>query len=960
MPESQIADEQQASNLDAFISYARRDASVVLAFVGAAEAHGRSMWIDSDDIPPAAPWRTELGTAIEAANAVVCCLSPSWLRSVECRREYDRALELGKRLIPVLVATTEESPAELGALQWIDARDGAEPAEVATAVLAAIDTDLDRVREHTHWLSRALRWEARGRDRSLLLRGKDLRGAEEWLARRGAEPSPIPLQTEFVVASRRGERRRLQVTVVAALTAVVVALALAAVALIQRDQARSRALAAAAMSQLDIDPERSLLLAREAWSTAPTTQAVSALRSSLEKSRVRVSAQAHRGAVSGVAWSPDGRSLISAGRDGIIRAWDEMGAARNQLDLGAGAVERLSAATATASGVAVTEKGRAVLWFLDPSTGLLTQRAVLGEQDVTDAVTSDDGSSVATGTRDGTVRIWTSAGHPVRTVKWGVTAAVGSVSLSPDGRTLLVGFADGAALAGTVDSDRPTRIANYSYAVDTTQLSADGLFALTAAKDGSGSVRRVSDGNLALDFRQAFHAAMDKAGRRVVVAQTDGRVDVLSVGENPVRLPVGGTPANDVRFSTDGIRLIVAGLDGVARVWQVPGADPLAELRSSSGSATRSALSPDGQRLFTGHGNGEIHVWAMAAQPLRLSLQNPAERESGLEIRATSVAFSPDGQTILTASRDGLARMWDTRTGQEARAGNRCEVAPLGPHCLALQTFLAQGLWLTRATYSRDGRLIATSGQRGSVVVWDAVTADQVSRAPDVRFPVDDVVFSPDGRLLATAEGDGRTRLIDVRTGHIAAELKDSDKRAYAVAFTPDGRSLLAAGEDGLVRLWDVQRRSPRVLASAGDGVLALAIDPAGRQVAVATDDQILLFDAENGHLVRTLQGHVGLVTNVAFPTGGDLLMSGGLDGTVRAWDLQSGDVAALFRVPGGEVSQIGISPEGRRIAAASSSSAGFVFECEVCRSGEELMTLAAAHSTRGLTADERSGFAIP
>lgn len=128
----------------------------------------------------------------------------------------------------------------------------------------------------------------------------------------------------------------------------------------------------------------------------------------------------------------------------------------------------------------------------------------------------------------------------------------------------------------------------------------------------------------------------------------------------------------------------------------------------------------------------------------------------------------------------------------------------------------------------------------------------------------------------------------------------------------------------------------------------------------MATDDQILLFDASNGHRVRTLQGHVGLVTSVAFTTGGDLLMSGGLDGTVRAWDLQSGDTAALFRVPSGEVSQIGISPEGRRIAAALSVSAGFVFDCAVCRSGEELMGLAAAHATRALTADERSRFAIP
>ena len=73
----QAPEEHAPVVLDAFVSYARRDAPRVMEIVQAARARGRTLWVDSDDIPPGAPWRTELGTAIEAANAVVCCVSPA-------------------------------------------------------------------------------------------------------------------------------------------------------------------------------------------------------------------------------------------------------------------------------------------------------------------------------------------------------------------------------------------------------------------------------------------------------------------------------------------------------------------------------------------------------------------------------------------------------------------------------------------------------------------------------------------------------------------------------------------------------------------------------------------------------------------------------------------------------------------------------------------------------------------
>src|SRR5688500_10374780 len=109
------------TELDAFLSYSHADEEFVNALKVALEALGRTVWIDKDGIPPGAPWRSELGTAIEAAVLFVFVVTPDSVQSKECRSELDRAVELGKRMLPVVLrdATT---PSALTSIQWIDAR----------------------------------------------------------------------------------------------------------------------------------------------------------------------------------------------------------------------------------------------------------------------------------------------------------------------------------------------------------------------------------------------------------------------------------------------------------------------------------------------------------------------------------------------------------------------------------------------------------------------------------------------------------------------------------------------------------------------------------------------------------------------------------------------------------------------------------------------------------------------
>jgi WD40 repeat protein len=948
-----------AGTPDAFVSYAHEDATAVLAVVEAARSRGRRMWVDGDDIPAGAPWRTELGTALEAATAVLICLSPDWLESAECRQEYDRAVELGKRLIPMVVRRVEQTRGPVGDLQWIDATDGADRERVATEIIAAVEADHDRALEHKYWLGRALRWDSRARDRSLLLRGKDLASAENWLARGGVEPTPIPLQTALVTASRQAERRRLRTTAVVSLLTVALLATLTIVALVQRseavnqrNQAQSRALAAAAQAQLDIDPERSLLLADAAYSTAPTSQAVSALRSSLLRSRVRVAVAAHPAPVSGVAWSADGRTVVTAGRDGGLAAWDAAsGESKGRLAVGPDAVQQLVAARQAPVGVATTESGKAVLWTVDPESGALGQRAVLADSGINDVAISDDGQVVAGAREAGPVGIWGARGQEGAAVEWDTDGAR-SVALSASGTTLLIGTTAGA-LAGPLRSGRPVLVS--SYPGSTVQLSVDGSVALAAADTGEATLRRLDEGQQ-VDLPTAFEAALDPTGERALVGQVDGQVALVSPGAQPDWLLGRGTPAVSLGFSSDGRLVAAAKLDGTITVWQAAGATPLTELRGSSASTLRIAFSPDGRQLASGDGDGTVRVWSLPEQPLQLPLT------AGMpSVVATSAAFSPDGETVLTADRGGLARIWDSHNGTEKPANDQCTVLPLGPHCLAAAALSAHYSPLTRAVYSPDGRLVATSSDRGRIVVMDQATTEAFGRSPDIDGRVSDIAFSHDSRQLATADDGGAVRIIEATTGRVLTRLGVEESDVWAVTFAPGSGAVLAADSDGLIRRWDLTPDpAPRILLDAGDAVFDLAVEPSGRLAAAATGSGLVVLDPNDGHRVRSLGGHSGFVTAAAFSPDGRLLFSGGKDGTVRAWDVATGDEVAVLRVPGGDVTGLDVDRTGQRIAVSSGDGNAYVFDCEICAAPDALVDLAHNHTTRELTADERSTFGLP
>ncbi len=368
---------------DVFLSYSRRDGEFVQGLVSDLEARGKTVWVDTEGIEDAEVFPDAIRSAIEGSDAFVFVITPESAASQFCEQEVEHALELNKRLVPLLREPVADDalPEAVRVRNWIPFTPDVDAHAASDRLVAALDTDLDHVRAHTRWLVKALEWEHHGRDKSFLLRGSELAAAETWLAGVDGEkePAPTTLQREYLLTSRIASARRQRIVVGASLVAVVVAAALAAFALISRSQAvdaksnaQSRVLAAASATQLSVDPERALLLAMEAEQTRQTPEATYALRRAIDLSSLRkrlpsVGDQSRGGGFGpNVAFSPDGAQIAEGSWNGTIQLVDaNTMEVRRRINVGANAPW---VAYNPAGSVLAVGADRGVV-FLDPKSG---------------------------------------------------------------------------------------------------------------------------------------------------------------------------------------------------------------------------------------------------------------------------------------------------------------------------------------------------------------------------------------------------------------------------------------------------------------------------------------------------------------------------------------------------------------------------------------------------------------
>lgn len=222
---------------DVFISYSRKDHNFVEELRSRLGESGLDVWVDLEGLYAGEDFLPELDKAVDAAMAFVFVISPDSVASPFCTHELARAVDAQKRIVPVLyreVPRGQISP-ELAKRQWVYFRDDDDPLKAFADVQSAIRADWQNLRQHARLTVRAREWDAKGRQPSWLLRGRDLRDAEAWLETvHGGEVPPTTLHQTFVHESRTASQRRVQRIAFGVAVAIVTVLIASSIALGQR------------------------------------------------------------------------------------------------------------------------------------------------------------------------------------------------------------------------------------------------------------------------------------------------------------------------------------------------------------------------------------------------------------------------------------------------------------------------------------------------------------------------------------------------------------------------------------------------------------------------------------------------------------------------------------------------------------------------------------------------------
>jgi len=616
---------------------------------------------------------------------------------------------------------------------------------------------------------------------------------------------------------------------------------------------------------------------------------------------------------------------------------------------------------------AVTASSDRTLILWDLATGEIIQRFggdSDGHSDWVWAVAfSPDGETIISGSSDRTLILWDVAtGEVIR--RYGANGdghqdVVSSVAFTPDGMQIVSGSWDKTLILwdvatgdiiqrfGTVDGAS----GGHTNKVNAVAVASGGLAIFSVSEDGTMIVWNASSGQPILRFDDAdtgighngviLDVAVLPDSSGAITAGSDSNLIRWSLETgNIVRVYTGGHTGRvfGVSLSADGRTMLSVSEDRSAILWDVETGAVLQRFTGHSGQVLTATFSPDRQHFLTTSSDQTARLWDLTS-----GAQTNVFRLHDFTVYA--LALSPDQHTVISGSLDNVLRVWDLRSGE------------------ILRELVGHERGITDAAISPDGEKLVSSSLDGAVIFWELESGEEIRRfeGHDEGQTVWSMAFTPDGTRLLTGSSDNTLILWDVQTGEIIYRMTGHTASVQSVAISPDGTQAASSSIDKNIILWDLQSGSAiRTLTGHTDWALSVAFSPDGeRLISSSTDNTLILWDVSSGEIVRRFEGHDSEVGVVIFSPDGRYVLSGSRDKFIILWDVETGDEIQRFTGHTAAVWSLVFDEDGSSFISGATD--GTVRAWQVITTQEGLLTwMRENRYARELTCVERDQYGLP
>lgn len=511
--------------------------------------------------------------------------------------------------------------------------------------------------------------------------------------------------------------------------------------------------------------------------------------------------QAHSNA-SALAFTSDGRTLASGGRDTLIKLWDVE--SKTLLRVLTGHTSYVNSLDFSPDGqILASSDAEGIIHIWDVSTGASLKTIAVSHEAVFDIHWHPDGRLLAGACSDHAVHIWdTQSGERVQTFS-GHKQYVITVKFSPDGMWLVSGSYDHTVKLWDVNSGVAVKtFSGHTNSVGTVDFSPDGKIV------ASGSF----DANIYLWKLNSNEAHMILSGHKDAI--------------------------HSVAFARNGVTILSGGKDGTIREWDMASGDNIHVIAGYSNLFYDVSFSPDGRSLASNGLDAILTLWNAATG-------KPEAHLHGHRQSIISVAWSPDGQQLASGSNDQTIRIWNTETGA-------CT------HILRGHTGM-----VTSVVWHPSGKLLASAGSNETVRIWDMTYLTCRWIFNNIRASdKESIAWSPDGQYIAYIDADDSIRLLQVEDGTVYQTLGGhyaAHTEVEVLAWSPNGTRLLSGGgtvKEGKLLLWDVQSgQCLQVFTGNIQYVTSIAWYADGKHVVSADiSRKLCLWDVTQGKILAQYQ----------------------------------------------------------------------------------------------------------